>query len=405
LTLASILKFLWTRVRSGGLVVLTMSFCFALPFDLVPAPWGMSVVFPVLSMLIVAWTWQAMRGGTISTVRPSLIAILVTLVGWIALTILWTVDARATAVAIFSFAGQVITMIALSVTLAGRREAALRWLTHGTLLLSILILSASPDPDRAGRTSVFGIDENATGLVLAVGLAAGAGRLLWASWQRASWVIVAEVLVIAAAIIKGGSRSAVVAVVLIGFGATLILLMGPRVVGWKRKTAVVLGAAGGGWVNFVGLSTIGLVPDRITDLMFNPLNQSDSLRSEITAQYMESMDRWFWKGVGFGADHAYIRLTGEGTQNVHHTFWKMWVEAGLIGLLLLVAFLVLAAWTTIRRNPMRDQAILLAVPIAVFSILLGGDRITIFWFVVSFCLAGTDLRSHDARMEGDAGME
>lgn len=378
------------RSSSDVLAALTLAYCVALPFDIVPGAFGRSVAFPFLMLLLSAWVVAVLRGGVAWSVDPRLLALAASLGVWCLVTTAWSVAPATSLVSAVSHLLQVITVAALSVSIPGRYLLVLTGLTHGTVVMAILVLLASPDPERAGRASIFGVDENITGMVLAIGFSAAIGASIALGRTRMSGLLLFEAALIAGAILKGGSRSAFVAVALTLFALTIFLMLGLKGLGWRRRTGLMAVVAAIPVVLFVGLNALGLVPERIVALVTSPFSQDDSLRGEITRQYLRTMDVWIWRGVGFGADDEYLLSTGEGVQNVHQTFWRVWVEVGVVGLVLFCLLLVGVFVATVKRRTALLQTILLVVPLAFTSLTLGGiDRTTNFWFVVAFAVAGT----------------
>jgi O-antigen ligase len=233
-----------------------------------------------------------------------------------------------------------------------------------------------------GAAHLDGIDENATALVLAVGFAALIYVAMHFDGRRAVFLglIAAETGV---ATLRTGSRSGAIAASVVLLVALLQLIRQRRmrsVLMFRTAAMLLLVCA-----SFIWALNAGLLPQRVASLLnFGPV--SDSGRSGIIDLYLTTFDHWALFGVGLNADAQYLFLTHSWYKNAHSMFWKTWIESGVVGLILIAAFLSVVIERGFRS--VASQAlILMAVPIFVFAITLGVLSTSVFWFVIALALA------------------
>lgn len=365
-----------------------VAYCAVLPLDIVPFAFGRSVTAPFLILLLVAWLRNAYITGQGITVHGGVLALFYLIFVWCIATLAWSASWPATLIASATLAVQLITVVALSQALPTCWRVCMRWLTHGTVVLAMWVLLSPISEDRQGRASVGGIDENVTGLVLTMGFAAGTYCLLMTDRRANAPLLVVELLLIVTATLRGGSRTAVVAIAATMVVASLLALRPSRSEGGLSVARgwLLMSAAG---ATYAFLVATRRVPERVITFVSEPTQANDSSRGDIIARYLRFQDEWMWRGVGYGADNSFLSSVGAGYENAHSMMWKTWIETGLIGLALFGSMVVLVLWFALRNSETRTPVLLLSVPIATYAITLGGDRITIFWFVVALACAGS----------------
>jgi len=244
-----------------------------------------------------------------------------------------------------------------------------------------MLLTRPPDALRGDRASV-GVDENVTAMVLVVGFAALV-YLVTRLGGRRSALLLPPAVVTGSAILHGGSRSGAIAIVAVLVVALLPLIRRGRLrpVVWFRAAGIVLLI----YFTFTIARDVGLLPQRVLDLMNQGASYQDVSRSQIIDLFLQTFDHWAFFGVGVGNDAAYLDVTEAVALNAHSLFWATWIETGLVGLTLFAAF-----FAVVIKRGMRSVAsealLLLAVPIVIFAITLGGEKTSVFWFVIALAL-------------------
>jgi hypothetical protein len=272
-------------------------------------------------------------------------------------------------------------VVILSNTLGRVWLGSLVTLGCSTSVLGLVLLTRPPDALRGDRASV-GVDENVTAMVLVVGFAALV-YLVTRLGGRRSALLLPPAVVTGSAILHGGSRSGAIAIVAVLVVALLPLIRRGRLrpVVWFRAAGIVLLT----YFTFTIALDVGLLPQRVLDLMNQGASYQDARRSQIIDLYLLTFDHWAFFGVGVGNDAAYLSVTQSVALNAHSLLWATWIETGLIGLILFAAFLTVVIKRGFR-SVASEALILLAVPIAIFAITLGGERTSVFWFVIALAL-------------------
>lgn len=381
---------------SGGLVLLeraTLLFCFLLPFSIVPLAFGRSVAAPAVAVLLIAWLGCRRSALASSGIGLGVGLALGALVVWSLIGMYWTVSATLTMTALGALCVKAAILIALTHGLPGCWLRSLMMYGHGSVILALWILYTPAEATRAGRAQIAGIDENVTGMALAIGFAA----LLYLAFRaRAGWraVWLLEIAIVIIGTLHLGSRSAVLACAAVGVATLVRAAIVADQTGRRRivSAALVMGAVA---ASIGPLEQQGLVSSRIADFLRAPFHQGDSNRSAIISDYLLTRDHWYIRGIGLGGDSTYLTATTGVSQNAHSAFWKTWIELGLPGLAAFGAILALIAWRAWGKET-SEAFLLLSIPVAVFAVALGGDRTIPFWYVLALGLAGSRVRGATA---------
>ncbi len=151
--------------------------------------------------------------------------------------------------------------------------------------------------------------------------------------------------------------------------------------------AVAIGAAV--WLAATRITIPTRVGDWLGDLTF-----TDS-RSDIIGQYRLNQGDWSMTGIGAGADADYLQSSLYVYLNAHNAFWKVWIELGVVGLLLwvlLVASLIRLAW----RSAERTLFVLFSIPIVFFMYTLAPMNSNALWVVFGLAMGAGSTRASTA---------
>ena len=237
-----------------------------------------------------------------------------------------------------------------------------------------------------GRTTFADFDQNTLAFYLAVGLAACFYVMAGRRTRIASIAVVLPAVLCAMAIIKTGSKTGVVALILVTvLGVVMSSRSLPRAL--LAGTAAVLGLYA-----YQMMLSSSLVPSRVQEFLASP--QAMDSRTEIINQYLQSWPDWLLQGVGAGADAEYLRENTGFYLNAHGGFWKLLIETGLVGMLLWAALLAVIV-TKGLKSPGKGF-LLLALPVlACFMFTLGPWLQNVLWVVVGVALMSPEPLSHD----------
>lgn len=361
---------------------LCLPFIALLPFDIFPMLAGRPITTPFLVFMAVAWFVHVGRFGSRGMVGQGVGWLMVMWVTWCVSTLLGSPVSAISVIPVLSLTAQLVMVAVLVEVLPGLGDRAVVWLTGGVTLMAVWALTLPVTEEQSGRVQVGGVDQNVTSLVLAVGLA-GVVYLLMFAGRRPSILNLLQFCVIVVAIVRVGSRTGVAAAVAI-VAAALALgawrLLRARANGFLRGAALLLGV----FLVSTYLAASGMIPDRVQEFLDDPLEASDSNRGAIIELYLRFRDEWWIRGVGYGGDSEFLSQRIIGYQNAHSLFWKTWIETGIIGVIIFGLILIIAMFRAWRWSV--SAAALMSIPLIAFAITLGGDRVSIFWFVIALAL-------------------
>lgn len=371
---------------------LALLYIASIPFDAFSVTAGRTLTGPLAILLIAVWVVSNLRRPRTIHFPMLAAAILLLYSAWLICTVFWSSDPNLSTRALQTFILQFAVVLVLSNTLERVLLRGLITLGLSSATLAAILLMTPGDPLRGGRGSIGGVDENVTALVLVGGFAALISAAISLGDRRAL-LLVPPVILTGVATLHTGSRSGAVAVVAV-LGVSLFSLA------WRkhiRPSVVIQTLAVWLLAYFSYKMALGAnrVPERVVNLLdFRAgAGYGDDGRSAIIDQYLRTFDHWAAFGVGLGADASYLQIAESVYHNAHSLFWKTWIETGLVGLLLLGAFLCVVTWRGFRSIA-PQSLLLLSIPIVVFAITLGGATTSLFWFVVALALTpGHDSRS------------
>lgn len=331
---------------------------------------------------LVVWFVSLMR--TRRALRVSWLAALpfFMLTVWVACTALWSWNQSAAPSAIQVTLALTLSAIAIADTFKDRLIYPIRALAFGGALSAVWLLLAGTTLEsvnvEVGQVGVGGIDQNIFAFGLSVSLAALA-YLIDHDSVRVRLPAIAGFLLIAVALLRAGSRTGLVSLLLVSLVAVLVTARSPRALLWPALAG--LGAV----LIFIFLRDAGLIASRLLDFAENPV-YSDS-RDEIIALYRLSQDYWQVKGVGAGADMFYLGAQAGDYRNAHSAFWATWIELGAVGLMIWVFILARVLMCAARLREWQFF-VLAAGPILAFAYSLGPMRSNMMWAVFGMALTG-----------------
>jgi len=363
------------------LSAVTLLYVASVPFDVLPVASGRTLTAPLALLLLATWFFSSLRRPEKISFPRSAGTLLFLYCSWIICTIFWSVDTGASITAAQTILLQAPLMVILSNTLGRVWLGSLVTLGCSTSVLGLVLLTRPPDALRGDRASV-GVDENVTAMVLVVGFAALVYVVTRVGGRRAA-LLLPPAVVTGVATLHGGSRSGAISTVAVLVVALLLLLQRGRLrpAVWFRAAGIVLLV----YFAFTIALDVGLMPQRVVDLINQGASYQDARRSQIIDLFLQTFDHWAFFGVGVGNDAAYLNATQSVALNAHSLLWATWIETGLIGVTLFAAFLTVVVKRGLQ-SVASEAVILLGVPIVVFAITLGGERTSVFWFVVALAL-------------------
>lgn len=303
---------------------------------------------------------------------------------WSALAITWSWDPSASILVAITNTALTVGVVACADTFRGRLQLPIGALAVGATFTAVYVLIFGAE-DTNLQTKIEGVDENITSFGLAIGLAAvlylaissssGSSRLVWT---------VCAVLEVGA-LYRIGSRTGLVSVV--GIAAVLLLI---SMKNW-RALVVACFAVGTGFLTFMYFLSAGLIPPRIVEFLDAPVT-TDS-RDEITEAFVAFKPLWEVTGVGGGADATFLGEVANWPRNVHSGFWQIWVEFGIVGLLLWLWMLVVIIVGISKLGEVKFF-LLAGVPVAAFTYTLGPTRSNMLWVLFGLAVSGFVLKRH-----------
>lgn len=368
----------WTALE-----VLALVYLFVTPLELVRLPGGTPAFYAGL-VFIAFWILELLRGQVGLPHHRWVVGAAAAFVLWNATTTLWSIAPGASLVRARTLALLLLSAIALASVFAGRvRRPAWALLLGSTLAAFLAMRSGVEVVVRAGRYieteqyTIAGVDQNALSFHLLVGAAAGLYLMSIRGSKGSRWLIAGALVTIVAATILVGSRTAL---------GTLILLAPVYLVLTRRsRKAFAAGIAlvGAAVATYLLIGNSGRLPSRLSEWLANP--EFFDVRFDFIALYRQTMSEWMWFGVGAGGDAEYLWTTSGVFKSAHNAFWKVWIETGVVGLILFTAFVVGTAIIGYRSKH-RAFFILATVPIAAFFYSLGPVSSNMLWAIFGLAL-------------------
>ncbi|WP_299304446.1 O-antigen ligase [uncultured Brachybacterium sp.] len=251
-----------------------------------------------------------------------------------------------------------------------------RWITIGLALgatLAALILFTQGETGVNGRLSFGTVDENITAYTFSLGIAAYIAII-----NRRSTLLlcIAPIAVLFLATVQTGSRT--------GLAAILVTIVIYPLIVFRRRLGRSLAELSLIVVFLIALREFAIrweaTPDRLRPLFEGDTSISDSGRSAITDQYMQFIDEWWLFGTGLAGGNDFIQSkVALFSDSVHNTVLRVWIETGVIGLILLLAVYAFTLYNGIA-TPQIQRYLVIIVPTLVFSLSLGGLELSSsFW--------------------------
>lgn len=237
---------------------------------------------------------------------------------------------------------------------------------------SLLLVNATTT--KGLRLSLGNADENVLSLVLSVAVAISLYFVVRCSWVVFPLLVVALTL-LTLAVLGTGSRTGVIClfltfVVSIGTGLRRSIFKSVLVAGW------------GGLALFLG-SSWDRLPVRFDDFVTFETLAASGGRTDINRLFFAHFETWALRGVGLGNSANYLGRVEGVELSVHNLWLGLWVEIGIVGLLLFLS--MLRSTMMLVRN--RTLAMILGTPLLVYSWTLGGlERSAILWFGLAMLL-------------------
>lgn len=324
------------------------------------------------------WVLDLLNGQTRFKTPISSLVPFVLFAAWSALTLLWSWDPDATTLRAVTNLALVLALIALADTFRGKVRLPLVAVSLAASATSVYVLLFGVYEEGL-QAQIEGVDQNITAFCISIGLAAAVYLVVTAAESTPRIVWLCCVLFDVAALLRIGSRTGLVSVV----GILLVLL----VFGLKssRSFIIAVTAICIGYVLFLGLLDVGLIPPRILAFIDDPVVIDG--RAEITETFLSYFDLWRFVGVGGGADATFLNVVAGWPRNVHNGFWGIWVQYGIVGVLLWGWMLLIVIVGMLRLPEARFFA-LASVPFLAFVYTLGPMRSNLLWVVFALALTG-----------------
>lgn len=344
-------------------------YCFSLPFDVFAMVGGRTITFVVaLGLVSIALVERslAVRPRPMNG-RPHLALFL----AWSFVVSLWGVAPDVSMRAAYALSFQIAVLLVLTWVLPGLWRQAVSAYALGASALSLILLTAGAE-EFVDRRTIFGADQNLLALALSVGVAAalstitGEGRLL---------VVLGALLAMVSAVgvVATGSRTGLVAL-LVAVG-----IFASRASTSRRRARLLFIAVLAAFA-FVYSWQHALLPKRISEFVEGG-DFSDSSRRAIMSEFF-SHQQWVLPGVGLGADGEFLREQAGVYANAHSLLWGIWIELGVLGLLLFVLIAVSSAGAALG-SALRWEWIMLMAPVGTFALTLNFRESNILWFVLA----------------------
>ncbi|WP_193609696.1 O-antigen ligase family protein [Nocardioides lijunqiniae] len=380
-----------------------MAYAFTVPFDLVKnEALGLSVTVPAAAAVIVLAAVESARSEPDAVkIRGSVIGLMLALLVWVAATGFWSANQLSSIISIGVLAQNMLVAIALGVYCRRVWPILLIATLTSSTYIAVRVITSDTSTGLTNRATYNGADQNTVALTLCVAVALAFSMMGKGPSLRMHAYLVACSGCCIYAVLLTGSRSGVITV--LSVGALFAMTRLRPSAGARGKMAIVAMAGVGYWV-YVRLDTFSQISSRVTDFSGLSLVGDDS-RGAILGTYFKYFDSWWLIGVGSGADIDFIKDQGELPLNAHGLIWKVWIETGFVGLSIWLGLLISVALAGLNsKSTLRASVAFALVPLAIFSLTLGGQTLSIVWLIIGLCLtsAGAPISRGEPSLEEDS---
>ena len=378
------------RSRSGLVGNAALLYVFATPLDVIPLPFGSPASIAGLLFLF-SWAVALLR-GEVRIRQGGLLVVLGALVTWSFATVAWSYAPSVSISQSVSTLLLAVSAVAISGVFRGSVVRPASVLAFGSVIAGFAVIVSGPDTTSGSeQATFFGIDQNVLAFHVSLGLAAALFVLLRVREPRLRAPLLLIVSIQCTSLMVAGSRTGIGSGIALAV-AFLIISMGSLRRALRATRLLALVALVVWW-----LTVRGLVPSRVFEWLDNP-TATDS-RSQIIEAFRWTQDEWVLRGIGTGADADYLLATTSTYLNAHSAFWKVWIELGVVGLLLwglLLAGLAIRAW----RSPDRLFFVASAIPILFYFYTLGPLNSNALWVVFGLAMGSAAPRAEATSSSG-----
>lgn len=368
----------WRRDRDITVFALLL-YAGSVPFDLFTLVGGRTLPFFTGLVLVCTWGAHRLKRRPEYPVPRAVFWTSYVLLTWAVATGWRTPPGTSTTAATLSLAFNVVVFWVLCETLPRCWRAACWALTVGASVVALVLLVV-PVREVYDRAQIGDADENLTAFILTVALAGCAAIAMRSSGRHSAIVALGLGAIVALGALRTGSRTGLAAVaamvVWVAFWGSL------RGTGRQRLVAVAL--AGGAAIALPRLLSSNLLPSRLATFARNP-QVSDNARQQINELFYQHLDDWAVLGIGYGADADFLTWKENLYINAHGSIMKTWIEMGIIGLVLLTGLVAVIVVRGVHSSGC-FEAVLFLLPVAAFSLTLGGLGVAVFWFALALVL-------------------
>lgn len=360
------------------IVLAALAYVAAVPWESVSLPLGTPTQFTG-SVFVVMWLWRRMRNPKLGKVPTLVSVLLVALVAWSLFTCIWSFAPVSSLISTVTFASLALSALALADVGHVHYRKVLTVLAVSSGAMSLLVWAAGPSPDGAEGRTFAEIDTNILAFNLSMGVAAALFMYLEEGRRLTRAIFVVMAVVTAGAVLLTASRTGLVSLLLISVLTVLRALS----LGRFRFGLLLPSLFGLAWWY---LSVSDRLPNRLQLFVEAPV--TTDARDLIIATFQQFQGEWEVRGVGFGADADFLLARAGAYQNAHSAFWKLWIEGGVVALLLFGLLLVAVAMYA-RHSPARGFVFVSVGCIAPFFYSLGALGANSLWLVIGLALAGS----------------
>ena len=374
-------------VLQGASVV----YIFCIPLDAIRVDLGRSVTFVAGVVLVAIWMLERLPRspsfrGTASGAAGSsgaltwVAVVFATWLTWRLVSSLWASDDERAVTSLLAFA--LLALVTVALVDGMRTGSTLHPVAFvgAAAILAIATLTSSGSPGAVQRTA-WALNENSNAMILAVG---ATWSLLLASTLGKRWAAVlftGTAILIAAAAVSTGSRSGLLG---LGLGCAYVAWRCVRMSSRRFRTAVAVSALLALTV-VVALKLLPVLSPRLSGGLLSPNGLADEKRLQIWNAILSRVDDWLLIGAGPGSTVGVTRdVLGQGFV-AHNTWLSIWVETGLVGVLLSVAALitVLVVASSSRYRDFVFGGLLTLLP---FSFLLTIEDERVLWLILAMSM-------------------
>ncbi len=316
--------------------------------------------------------WQVFNAG-----GRRVIWIAFAFVTYAALTLAWSINSASSISRELTFVSLFASVICMAYAVPRRTSIFAFCVFISTLLLALLTIASLLTETSRIFGDAFNLNLNDLAGELAFGLAFALVLLRETTGPRRMFLVLGSVLILIACLVTGSRTGGLAVLVVLALGL------------WTVSRNLLIRVGGLLAVVLIGVSTYStLTSSASISRSLAPISGIDFLNSSgrdlIWESILVNREEWQFQGVGVGAGPTFTEQILFLPKVAHNAFLGVWLETGVLGLVLFASLIVVGLWTA-KFSPYRRYLYVSAPVVFTFMLTLSWEYSKILW--LCFALA------------------